>query len=63
MYSYVGSFGAEYELHRRFAVYAETGFGYSRSVDSPSSTPAFTLISFATHNWSTRAGIGAIFYF
>jgi hypothetical protein len=37
--------------------------GYSRTTDNGApSLPGITF-SFATHNWGTRAGIGAIFYF
>jgi hypothetical protein len=62
-YSYSGSFGAEYLLHRRFAVFAETGFGYTRSTSGSSSAlPALSFQS-DSHNWGTRAGVGAIFYF
>ena len=55
-YSVGGSFGAEYQLHRRFAVFAETGIVYARTSSgfSPGSS---------AHTWGTRAGVGAILYF
>lgn len=61
MYAGSGSFGAEYLLHRRFAVYAETGLMYGHTKTSNTSL----TISFdsSSHTWGTRAGVGAILYF
>jgi hypothetical protein len=62
-YSGSGSFGAEYLLHPRFAVFAETGITYSHTnLDATTSIPGLALDS-SLHNWATRAGVGAIFYF
>lgn len=62
-YSGSGSFGAEYQLHRRFAVFAETGLAYSRAnVTDTTLAPGFPLNS-SSHTWGTRAGVGAILYF
>jgi hypothetical protein len=61
-YSYAGSFGAEYQLHRRFAVFGEAGIGYSHTVmDNPLGFGA--SVSNTGHIWGTRAGVGAIVYF
>jgi len=62
-YSGSGSFGAEYLLHRRFAVFAETGLVYSHAgTDGATLTPGFSLASSA-HTWGLRGGVGAILYF
>lgn len=62
-YSYAGSFGAEYQLHRRFAVFGEAGLTYSHTVsDNPSGFSGASL-STTGHIWGTRAGVGAIVYF
>jgi hypothetical protein len=61
-YSYAGSFGAEYQLHRRFAVFGEAGITYSHTVmDNPAGFGA--SVSNTGHTWGTRAGVGAIVYF
>jgi hypothetical protein len=59
-YSGSGSFGAEYLLHRRFAVFAETGLNYSHA--SGIASGGLSLGS-SSHTWGTRAGVGAILYF
>jgi len=54
-----GSFGAEYTPNRRFGVFGEIGFGYSRlKADALSTIVAETT----GHGWGTRAGVGVIFY-
>jgi hypothetical protein len=60
-YSGSGSFGAEYQLHRRFAMFAETGLAYSRA-NSTDTAPGVPLTT-SSHNWGTRAGVGGILYF
>jgi hypothetical protein len=61
-YTGSGSFGAEYQLHRRFAMFAETGLAYSRAnVTDTTLAPGFPVQS--SHAWGTRAGVGAILYF
>jgi hypothetical protein len=64
-YSFAGSFGAEYQLHRRFAVFAETGLIYTHSSTDNTSTTAGAPFSFSTtsNSWGTRSGVGAILYF
>lgn len=53
-----GSFGAEYTPNRRFGVFGEIGFSYSRlKTDASLFTPETT-----GHGWGTRAGVGVIFY-
>lgn len=76
IHAITGSFGAHYQLHRRFAVFGETGFGYSRShtistsrlllpVITGPNIPAPVSQSAETnsHSWNTRTGAGVIFYF
>jgi hypothetical protein len=54
-----GSFGAQYELSDKFSVFGELGFGYSRTkVTSSTSTSTNT-----GNTWSSRSGVGVIFYF
>jgi hypothetical protein len=62
-YSYAGSFGAEYQLHRRFAVFGEAGIAYSHTVMENPSGLSGASVSTTGHIWGTRAGIGAIVYF
>jgi len=47
-YAASGSFGAEYSIHRRFAVFGELGASYSRSTSS--STSVFTIVATAIAN-------------
>jgi len=62
-YSGSGSVGAEYQLHPRFAVFAETGLAYSRAKTGDTTlAPGFPIQS-SSHTWGTRAGVGAILYF
>ena len=68
-YGGAGSFGVQYSPHKRFAVYAETGIGYSHS---ESTTTAVVVVqppgiaqppvTATSANWSTRSGVGVIFY-
>jgi hypothetical protein len=76
-YAVTGSFGAHYQLHHRFAVFGETGFGYNHSRTTFTSTIGVPVIPVGpnvpapvsqseeinSHNWSTRSGAGVIFYF
>ena len=69
-YGVTGSFGVQYSPHRRFAVYAETGLGYSRSENSTTSVvsvPPGSIVqpitTATTSSVSTRSGVGVIFYF
>jgi hypothetical protein len=54
-----GSFGAQYALGKRFAVFAEAGLGYSSS----SSESSLTTIDRTSWTFGTRTQIGATFYF
>ena len=59
-------FGAQYSLHRRFAVYGELGAAYSRANNkSESSTQAgFTLpVRQRSHGWGNLSAVGIIVYF
>jgi hypothetical protein len=71
-----GSFGAHYQLHQRFAVFGETGFGYNRSRTTSTSSLLVPVITGPnlpsrvsqssetnSHNWATRTSAGVIFYF
>jgi hypothetical protein len=62
-YSGAGSFGLQYRLHERFSVFGETGLQYSHL--STTSTDVITGApdTSSSHSWSTRAGVGMIFYF
>jgi hypothetical protein len=77
-YTVAGSFGAQYQLHRRFAVFGETGFGYNHARSTLTSSvfvlPAIQLLpnvpapvsrstEINSHVWGTRSGAGVIFYF
>ncbi len=62
-----GLFGASYSLHERFSVFGEVGFGYTTSGSSSTSSPAqafdISTSGGGSHGWSTRTGVGVIFYF
>jgi hypothetical protein len=53
-----GSFGAQYSLGRRFGVFGEVGYGYTRASDD---TRALSTTRSTTTG--TRTGVGVIFYF
>jgi Outer membrane protein beta-barrel domain len=58
-YSATGSFGAQYSISRKFSVYGEAGFGYTRGTLSGS-----PLDLESTHEtWGTHSGVGVVFYF
>jgi hypothetical protein len=52
-HSVSGSFGAEYGLHRRFAVFGELGINYTHAESE--------FIS--SNGWNHRTAVGAIFHF
>jgi len=72
-----GSFGAEYLFARHFGVFGEIGVGYTSTTTTASTTSTVVIISplpptlpsatTRTENhlktWSTRSGVGVIFYF
>jgi hypothetical protein len=62
MYGLTGSFGAQYNPHKRFAVYGEVGLGYSHNSSESSSTVIQTRTVTST-SWNTRTGVGVVFYF
>jgi hypothetical protein len=73
-YIVIGSFGAQYTAHKRFAIFGETGLGYSRSSSStttviipivlpPGLEPARPTTTTISTGFSTRTGVGVIFYF
>jgi len=54
-----GSFGAQYSLGERFAVFAEAGLGYSSSTSENS----LTTLDRSSWTFGTRTQIGATLYF
>jgi hypothetical protein len=54
-----GSFGAQYSLGERFAVFAEAGLGYSSSTSENS----LTTMDRTAWTFGTRTQVGATFYF
>jgi hypothetical protein len=75
-YAVTGSFGAHYQPHRRFAVFGETGFGYTRTRTTltsvlllpvipvgPTVPAPVTRSEINSHSWATRTSAGVIFYF
>lgn len=64
VYAFTGSFGAEYMLGTRFAVFGEAGFGYTHQHNTYRSGASASFQSESTNNsWGTRTAVGAIFYF
>jgi len=59
-YTTSGSFGAQYDLAKRFGVFAELGVSYARS----SLTSTSTTVAPDVHGWGTaiRSGVGAILF-
>jgi hypothetical protein len=55
-----GSFGAQYALSRRFALYGELGLGFTKSSTTTTQPGAGTS---DTNTWSTRSGVGVVLYF
>jgi hypothetical protein len=53
-----GSFGAEYSLGNKFAVFGEAGFGFSHSTTTSSTAG----VKVTGNTWGTRAGVGVIFF-
>ena len=52
-HSVSGSFGAEYAVHRRFAVFGEIGINYTHAESETTDT----------NSWNHRSAVGAILYF
>ncbi len=63
-YSIAGMFGGQYSLGRRFAVFGELGFGYTRQTGSATTT-IVSEVRTTNHGNSvaTRTGVGVILYF
>lgn len=59
--SLVGSFGVQYSLHRKFSVFGEAGFGYTSQTST--FTAGTTRSELDNDTWSSRAGVGVVFYF
>jgi hypothetical protein len=57
-YGFAGSFGGEYSLGRKFAVFGEVGFGFSHQTTTSSTLPGEQSGS----AWGSRAGVGVIFF-
>ena len=53
-----GSFGAQYYVSNRFAVFGELGFGFS----STEGTSSLTTTKGSATAWGTRSAVGIIFY-
>jgi len=53
-----GSFGAQYSLGDRFAVFGEVGFGFTHSTGKSN----LSLTTVSGNNWGSRAGVGVIFF-
>jgi hypothetical protein len=63
-YLIAASFGAEYSLGRRFAVFGELGLSYSRQTSAYRSTAANVIGSDSTANVvGTRSAVGVILFF
>ena len=56
-----GSFGAQYLLGHRFAVFGETGVAYSDSDSTGISVSSRSTTT--TSGWGLRSGVGVAFYF
>jgi|EndMetStandDraft_3_1072993.scaffolds.fasta_scaffold27154_2 hypothetical protein len=57
IYGGSGSFGAQYGLGKRFALFGELGFEFDhRTTDSP------TAGKISGNNWGLRSGVGVVFY-
>jgi opacity protein-like surface antigen len=58
-HAFVGTFGAQYALHERFSVFGEVGAGYTHQ----RATSDISGIESTTSQFTTRTGVGVIFYF
>jgi len=79
VYSVSGSVGAEYHLHRHVGLFGETGFAYSHSQTTstssitfspiqlgaaiPSPPPSLSSSTSTSRTWGPRASAGVILYF
>ena len=53
-----GSFGAQYGLGKRFALFGELGFGYERGTSDTTGS----LNTVKGSSWGLRSGVGVVFY-
>jgi len=53
-----GSFGAQYGLGKRFAVFGELGFGFDRQTTDPLPSGGTSTVN----HWGLRSGVGVVFY-
>lgn len=53
-----GSFGAEYSLGEKFAVFGEVGFGFNHTTANSSTSPS----KVSGNTWGSRTGVGVIFF-
>lgn len=61
-----GMFGAQYSLHRRFAVYGEAGASYSRATtkSTQGTSGGFELpLKQTSRSWGNTTAVGVIVYF
>ena len=59
MFSGAGSFGAQYSMSSKFSLFGEVGLSYSRTTG-----PEWNIYSKTkSTSWSTRTGVGIVFYF
>jgi hypothetical protein len=61
-YEVGGSFGAQYSLSERLALFGEVGFNYS-SLESPVDLSALQSTTIEARSVGTRSGVGVIFFF
>jgi len=54
-----GMFGAQYRLGDKFSVFGEVGLGYNHA----KSTGSGQAQTSTANSWSTRTGVGVVFYF
>jgi hypothetical protein len=60
--SFTGSFGAQYALHKKFAVFAQTGVTYARLKFTSTSNVALLGSASTTTSWRSGSSVGATFY-
>ena len=58
-HTFTGTFGAQYALHERFSIFGEIGAGFTHT----SSKSGLSDFSSHSNQFTTRSGVGVIFYF
>jgi hypothetical protein len=61
--SFAGSFGVQYALHKKLALFGETGITYSHSTFTSTAALALLGSESSTVAWRSKSGVGVIFYF